>query len=433
MQRWLVCGTIVLCCALSGPVAAQVHVQIDEPGSKALPIAVSPFKSLSGRDGGAAGVEFADILSRVLPLSGIFKVITRDAYIEPPDPQTEETINFANWSVIGALALVKGSVSQEGDQLVVEARLFDVPQRLQLMGKRYRGGPGDIRRMANKFADEIMGQLNESRGPFNSRVAFLSTRGGRFKDLYTMSLDGGDVKRVTTANTLNFSPAWAPNAGSLLLSSYRTGSPDLFSIDLFSAKWTLFAAFPRHTLGGRWAPDGRSLAVTRETEGNTDIYLLNSDGTVRRQLTDHWAIDVSPAWSPDGSQIAFCSSRAGTPQIYVMDVRGGGLRRVTFEGSYNTSPSWSPKGDRIAYTARLSGRFQVFTVRVDGTDVRQVTRSSGDSEDPVWGPDGRYLIFSSTRAGRARLYVADAAGTSQVELTHGEGDDTSPTWSGWLD
>jgi TolB protein len=410
----------------------QVQATIVGPGERTFPIAVSPLKDLGG--GGTLPTEFADLIGRDLALSGLFRVIPREAYIESPDTSgvTEDTVNFADWSVIGAPALVKGTVVREGDQLTVEARLFDVYQRRQLAGRRYRGGLGDFRRMVHKFADEIMGQLTGERGPFDSRIAFLSTRAGRFKDLYVMSLDGEDVQRLTQTETLNVAPSWAPDNRSLLLTSYR-GGLRLFSLDVRNGRADPVAAAAGTILGGRWSPDRSRLAVTREQDGNSDIYLLSPDGGDDRRLTDHWGIDVSPTWSPDGSHIAFCSNRGGTPQIYVVEAGGGAARRVTFEGSYNTSPNWSPKGDRLAYTSRVGSRFQIFTVRLDGTDVRQVTASAGDSEDPSWSPDGRYLVFSSTRSGIARLYVADASGRSQVELTPDGGGDTSPAWSTWLD
>ena len=46
--------------------------------------------------------------------------------------------------------------------------------------------------MAHKFADEIMQQFTGERGPFDSRITFVSTRDSRLKDVYVMSLDEGD-------------------------------------------------------------------------------------------------------------------------------------------------------------------------------------------------------------------------------------------------
>jgi TolB protein len=425
----LACSAVALATAAAG----QVRSTIIGPGVKRYPIAISPLKEVGGRP--AAADQFGRVLGRDLELSGLFRVIPADTYLE--DAQggglTAESINFDNWSVIGALALVKGSVEREGDDLTIEARLFDVAQHKQLAGRRFRGRAADEARMANRFADEVIQYFTGERGPFDSQIAFLSTRGGRFKDVYVMSANGEGVRRITNDNTLNLSPSWAPDGRGLVLTSYRNGNPDLFSIALPGGRSTKLSSVRGLNLGGHWSPDGRRIAVTLEYDGNPEIALLNADGSLLRRLTDHWAVDVSPAWSPDGRQLAFCSDRSGSPQIYVMDADGGGVRRVSASGSYNTSPSWSPKGDRIAYASRVGGHFQIVTVKTDGTDAHQVTSSAGSNEDPSWSPDGRYLVFSSTRRGPSVLYLADAAGANQVELTEGSGGDSSPSWSGWLE
>jgi TolB protein len=383
--------------------------------------------------GSDLGTRFADLVERDLELSGQFRNVDRKAFIEPAEPGTVDAINFPNWSVIGALALVKGWCSMAGDTLTVEARLFDVYQRRQIVGRRYNGPVGELRRMAHRFADEILSQLTGERGPFDSRIAFVSTRGGRFKELYAMSIDGGDLKQLSSNRTINVSPSWSPDARSLLYTSYKRGRPALYGIDLLSGRDAPIWWKSGLNLGGRFSPDGSMIALAIEKDGNTDLVLLRPDGQMNRRFTDSWAIDVSPSWSPDGSQIAFCSDRGGGPQIYIQPVGGGDARRVTFKGNYNTSPAWSPDGKRIAYVSRNEGSFNIFTTDLEGADVRQLTQGMGRNEDPAWSPDSRYLVFSSSRTGRKKLFVADAAsGASQVQLTAGDGDDSSPAWSRWL-
>lgn len=422
----------IACLLWFSTASAQVRSTIIGPGVKRYAVAVSPFKDLGGaRSDG----QFVQTLGRDLELSGLFRVIPRDTYLEDPQTSgvTAESINFDNWSVVGALAVVKGSVERNGDDLTIEARLFDVAQRKQLAGRRFRGRLADEARMANRFADEIIQYFTGERGPFDSDIAFLSTRGGRFKDVYVMSANGENVRRITDENTINLSPSWTPDARGLVLTSFRSRNPDLFAITLPRKSWSKLSSLRGLNLGGRWAPDGRRIAVTLEYDGNSEIAILNADGSLQRKLTDHWAVDVSPSWSPDGEQIAFCSDRSGAPQIYVMNADGGGLRRVSTSGNFNTSPSWAPRGGRIAYASRVGGRFQIFTVKTDGSDVRQVTSGPGSNEDPSWSPDGRYLVFSSTRRGASKLYLTDADGANQVELTEGKGSDSSPSWSGWLE
>ena len=194
-------------------VSAQINLQITKEGGQALPIAIAPLQSA---DGAGSGDEFAEVLSRDLDLSGYFRVISRDAGAGEGEGALPEQINFQSWSGLGALALVKGVLSSDGNGLVAEVRLFDVAQGKQLGGKRYRGERRDLRRMAHRFADEVMLLLTGERGPFDSRIAFVSTRGGsRTKELYVTDLSGRQVTALTRDRSLSLGPSWDPSANML--------------------------------------------------------------------------------------------------------------------------------------------------------------------------------------------------------------------------
>jgi TolB protein len=420
---WWACLEIVVWLSAPSLSHAQIRIEVPEPGGAGLPIAISPLNNLTGDGGRRLGEEFADVVARDLDLSGLFKVIDRGAYVEGPAGMSLEEINFQNWSVLGALALVKGGFSLVGNDLTVEVLLFDVAQRKQLGGKRYRGDRTDVRRMAHRFADQIMFFLTGELGPFNSKIAFVANRGGgRAKEIYVTDLTGAEVTQVTKDRTLSLGPSWDPTGTVLSYFSYKQGGPYPYRVDLASGRESRLS--PVVGYSGRWSPDGSMIAVSLEQDGNSDLFLLSPEGRLIQRLTEHPGIDVSPTWSPDGREIAFCSSRSGNPQIYVITVNTGSVRRLTFRGNYNTSPSWSPKGDLIAYTSRAGG-FRLMTIDANGGDPQEVTAG----EDPSWSPDGRYLVFSS----RGRLRIASKDGRSIKQLTGGGGDDTSPAWSSRLE
>ncbi|MGH7805242.1 MAG: Tol-Pal system beta propeller repeat protein TolB [Candidatus Binatia bacterium] len=428
MRRIFGLSLAVALALAASPATAQVTGRIVGPGATRIELAVSP---LAG-DGEAAnlGRRFSEIVAKNLALSGYFKILDSKAYVEGPMPIDLDKIDFGSWRLIGARALVKGTLQSSGSEVVVEARLFDVAQQQQLGGQRFHAPSSDLPRLARRFADEVMRYLTGEPGPFDSRIAFASRRGGRSKEIHLMSVDGIDTTGVTKNRTINLAPSWNPDGGSILFTSFQgRGGADLYRYDLGSKnERRITSGGGGLNLGGRFSPDGGKIAISIERNGNSEIALIEPSGQLIKRLTNSPEIDVSPTWSPDGSKIAFVSARTGNPQIYVMGADGSGVRRLTYQGSYNTSPSWSPKGDLIAYVSRDQG-FNVFTVDVASGKASQVTSGQGNNEDPSFSPDGRYVVFSSTRVGRPSLFLSDVSGSHQVQLTETGGDDTSPSWS----
>jgi TolB protein len=422
-----------------GAVHAQpIHMTISGPGTTAAPIAVSELKNLGGDDQGTASHDFVRILRHDLDLSGFFSIIPPKSYIEDPQNSGYDLgkFNFADWSPLNAEFLVKGAVTVNGGQVSLEALLFDVAQQRRMFGTRFNGGPGDVAQMARRFADSVLKAVTGIQGPFDTRIAFVSTRGGRFKEVYIASPDGGGLYRVTDNPTINLFPKFARSAASVLYLSYKTGEPALYLFDV-AARTEIRIGSPHGTvIGGALTPDGSRIVAAVENTGHTNLYLLDRGGEQIRQLTEGHAINVNPAISADGRQLAFTSDRSGAPQIYVMNLGGGPARRVTYQGNYNTSPSFSPDGKWIAYQSRTGG-FNIFIIPAAGGQPAQLTHDAGSNQSPCWSPDGRYLLFSSTRSGHERLYLMQVNTQSQTgkvisALMEDEGNDSSPTWSWWL-
>src|SRR6266536_5355417 len=306
-----------------------VRGEIVGQGGLKFPIAVSPLKNLgTTADIGKLSEGIADTIVYDLDLSGWFKVLDRAAYIENPQKSGVAlgSFDFKDWSTIGAEGLVKGGFTIQGDEVTVELRLFDVFQNKERVGKRYIGRVKDYRRIAHKFADEIINQFTGVPGIFNTRIAYVSTSGGRFKEIHVSHLDGSEKFQVTNNHTINLSPSWSPDGRSVLYSSFKDKNQTLYLFELYSGKEVKFSPRAGRYLGGKMSPDGQFVAATLEVAGNTSLYLLDRNGNVVRRLTDNPGIEVSPSWSPDGRQLVFVADRSGSPQIYILDLASGKTR-----------------------------------------------------------------------------------------------------------
>ncbi|HUY25874.1 MAG TPA: Tol-Pal system beta propeller repeat protein TolB [Candidatus Binataceae bacterium] len=421
--------------AVAPAARAQIKMNIVGPGSQLSAIAVSGLKNLSGDDNHQVSAAFLATLNRDLELSGYFRLISAHAYIEDAQQSGYELgqFNFADWRSINADFLVKGAVTLSGQDLKLTALLYDVAQQRRMMGRNFTGSPADVPRMARRFADAILQAATGQQGPFDTRLAFVSTGGRRFKEIYTQSIDGQDVEQRTFNRTINLFPSFDKGRRHLLYLSYKTGEPALYLADLKSKGSTRITSTHGMVIGGTISPGGQRIVAAVEHGGATNLYLLDHNGSELSELTHTSGINVSPAFSADGAMLAFTSDRSGTPQIYVMPAAGGAARRITYKGNYNTTPAFSPSADRIAYQSRSGGRFDIFVIPAKGGEPTQVSDGVGSNESPAWSPDGRYLAFSSTRGGHARIYLLMVrSGKIISALTEGKGNDTSPAWSWWL-
>ncbi len=433
----LLCASVAFFLALILPVAAQAQIKMSiiGPGSQLAAMAVSPLKNLSGDDSHDISGAFTRTLDRDLQLSGYFRIVDSHAYIEDPQQSGYELgqFNFADWRSINADFLVKGAVTVNGSNVQLTALLYDVAQQRRMMGKNFTGGTDDVPRMARRFADAILEATTGQKGPFDSKLAFVSTGKGRFKEVYTQSIDGQDLFKLTDNPTINLFPQWDQGARYLLYLSYKTSEPGLYLADLKQRVESRITSNRGVVIGGTISPDGELIVAAIERGGSTNLYAMDRSGNEIRRMTDTHGINCTPAFSRDGSRLAFTSDRSGSPQIYVMPVSGGSPQRITYKGNYNTNPAFSPKGDRIAYQSRTGGRFDIFTIPVGGGDPTEVTDGVGSNESPSWSPDARYLAFSSTREGRPHIFVLMVqTGKIIGSLTEGNGNDTSPAWSWWL-
>ncbi len=70
-----------------------------------------------------------------------------------------------------------------------------------------------------------------------------------------------------------------------------------------------------------WAPDGKSLVFTSDRNGSADLFSVNPDGSELMRLTSEPSYDDQAAFSPDGKQLVFVSTRGkGTSNLWIMNL-----------------------------------------------------------------------------------------------------------------
>ena len=414
--------------------AAPLRIEITQGVIEPMPFAVPVFIAETPN-----AVEVARNLTNVvrndLTGTGLFREIPTSAHVSKIT-SFSSPVQFSDWQVINADALITGSVSVNNDgKVTVMFRVYDVFSQQELgSGLKFSGNANSWRRIAHKVADEVYSRITGETGYFDSRIVFVSETGGkaqRRKRLALMDYDGANVKYLTDSNSIVMAPRFSPKGDKVLYTSYASGFPQVQILNVGNVRSRpLINQAGTMTFAPRFSPNGNSVLYSLENGGNVDIYRMQlSNGTVKR-LTRSPAIETAPSFSPDGKQIVFESDRSGSQQLYIMSANGGEARRISFgSGRYGT-PVWSPRGDMIAFTKQSKGRFHIGVMRLDGSEERLLTASFLD-EGPTWSPNGRVIVFSRSTQGRngtSSLYSVDISGRNLKPLITPEGA-SDPSWS----
>ncbi|MGE4610961.1 MAG: Tol-Pal system beta propeller repeat protein TolB [Paracoccaceae bacterium] len=417
--------------------AQQPTLTIDVTGGVIEPV---PFAIPSFIAENAASSAIANNITRVIAedllSTGLFREIAKAAHISGVS-NFNAPVQFADWRAINSQALIVGAVNASGNRLTVKFRLFDVFAQAPMGdGVQLSGSPENWRRIAHKVADAVYSRLTGETGYFDSKIVFVSETGqknDRRKRLAIMDHDGAGLTYLTNDSALVLSPKFSPNNREILYTSYETGVPRVYLMNVDTLQRRVFTNLPGMGFAPRFSPDGRKIVMSISERGNTDIYTVDLQSGRRTQLTSGPAIDTSPSFSPDGKQIVFESDRGGAQQIYIMSAKGGDAKRISFGNGRYATPVWSPRGDLIAFTKIAGGRFHIGVMRVDGTQERLLTASFID-EAPTWSPNGRVLMFfrvSSGANGAPQIYSIGITGRNLHRIST-PNFASDPAWSGLL-
>ena len=150
-----------------------------------------------------------------------------------------------------------------------------------------------------------------------------------------------------------------------------------------------------------WSPDSRSIVYSSDRGGTMDLWVKDVDGPLSdggRRLTMDTGAELSPAWSPDGTRIAYVDERA---RLHVLSVESGANEVLTEARRGVSQPTWSSDSIHVALSVHvpLSSRFREGYNRILVVNTRTrasrlldaIDRSTGarDGDGPVWSPDGR--------------------------------------------
>jgi Tol biopolymer transport system component len=218
----------------------------------------------------------------------------------------------------------------------------------------------------------------------NAFVIRTERRGkdGRIEGIVVrVSADGSTLVDLSrrTGSIADAMVAWAPSGRRIAFISTRKGDtlPQLYTMDVEGREVRRVRRTPFEAQYPAWSPDGERIAFTGVIGGSDfDVFVVDADGTDLRRLTSSPSPENWPTWAPGSDRLAYSIE----DEIWVIEDDGSNARRLTPSDVSAGEPNWSPDGAWIAFDCS-TGEAVICAIRPDGTDLVTLF---GDAAFPTW-------------------------------------------------
>lgn len=224
---------------------------------------------------------------------------------------------------------------------------------------------------------------------------------------------------------------FSPDSRTVLYESRRTGTPDLWRVDVETGKALQLTQDVASDGSGRWSPDGSRIAFLSDRGGQPDLWVLSTGESDVQRVTDDAIPEGAPSWTPDGSGVVV-SVGHGHTHLYALSTAGGAPTTLTSgDWDVDLTIDVSRDGSKVAFASNKNGDNDVWTVPATGGEPRLVSGAPGYDGVPKWSPDGTRIAFTSVRGGnRGDIWIAPADGSGPAtQLTNWPTDESNPRWS----
>ncbi len=266
-------------------------------------------------------------------------------------------------------------------------------------------------------AQAVQGNLKPAISPDGKQIAFAA-----LGDLWMMTI-GSKPQRITNDAFVETDPVWSRDGKSLVFSSDRSGSMDIWIRDLQTGQDRRLTDLPGSEYGAALSPDGSRAAFLNESG---EVHTVNLRSSEVQKIHDASFEPGRPTWSPDSKTVLISvlqpystKYREGTSQMLAISLDDRTDHRYVPVPHHSVGlregdgPVWSPDGTKMAFV--MEGTLWVMAVSAKGEPAGPPRRLTSESADSLsWTGDSHRILYVSMD--KLRLVSVDDGKIQDVPL-----------------
>ena len=209
-------------------------------------------------------------------------------------------------------------------------------------------------------------------------------------DLYSVSVNGGEARQLTTHAAFDSHPVWSPDSKKIAFQSNREGSLDIFVID---------------------AKGGAPTRLTTNSGKETPIAFKDNDHVL-------FSANIMPTAqsnlfaSNEFSQVYEVSTEGGRPKLYsVLPMENISINKngqVLYHDKKGYEDAW-----RKHHTSPITRDIWM----LDNGKYQKLTTFKGEDRNPVWAADNQSFYYLSEQDGSFNIYRRNIASGKDTQIT----------------